>query len=66
MTKLLTLQEVSQLLGSDDPKGRMVRNLRTEGKLEAVKIGRRLLFTERSVENYIRSQLAKQNKRPHC
>ena len=63
--KLLTLQEVSQMFGSNDPKGRMVRNLRAEGKLEAVKIGRRLLFTERSVEEYIRSQLRMQNKRAH-
>ena len=33
MIKLLTLKEVSELLGSKDPKGRMVRELRRKGIL---------------------------------
>ena len=63
LTKLLSLKEVSELLGSKDPKGRMVRDLRTQGKLEAVKIGRNLMFTERSVSNYIDEQIRMQNKK---
>lgn len=62
MEKLLTLQQVCEILGSTDPKGRCVRELRKKGIIEGAKFGRRLLFTESSVENYINSQLAKQNK----
>lgn len=64
MTKLLTLQQVCEALGCDDPKGRMVRNLRKDGKLVGVKIGRNLMFTERSVSQFIDNEIRKQNKRP--
>lgn len=62
MERLLTLQQVCEILGSTDPKGKCVRELRNKGILEGAKFGRRLLFTESSVENYINSQFAKQNK----
>lgn len=50
------------MLGSSDPKGRMVRNMRD--KLDCVKIGRRLLFTEASVNAFILTQLEKQKRIP--
>lgn len=61
MERLLTLKEVCELMGSRDPKGRMVRNLRTEGKLEAAKFGRSLMFKESSVKKYIEEQFERQN-----
>lgn len=61
MEKLLTLQEVCSILGSDDPKGRYVRNLRDKGVLECARIGRRLMFKESSVERFIEDQFRKQN-----
>ena len=62
MEKLLTLQEVCRLLGSDDPKGRKVRNLWKEGKLDGAKFGKRIMFKESSVQNYIDNQFKLQNK----
>ena len=61
MEKLLTLQEVSQILGSTDPKGRQARELWKKGYLNAAKIGRRLMFTETSVREYINYQIRSQN-----
>ena len=61
MEKLLTLKQVSELLGSRDPKGRLARNLRSQGILEAAKFGRVLMFKESSVRAYIESQFALQN-----
>ena len=61
MERLLTLKEVCQMLGSTDPKGRMVRNLQPEGKLEAAKFGRSLMFKESSVKEYIEEQFERQN-----
>lgn len=62
MEKLLTLQEVCELLGCTDPKGRMVRELRKSGKIEGAKFGRRLMFRESSVKNYIDRQFEYQNR----
>lgn len=59
--ELLTLKEVSQMLGSRDPKGRYVRNLRRRGILRAVKLGRNLMFDKRSVEEFIENQFRVQN-----
>jgi len=56
MEKLLTLQEVSELLGSEDPKGRKVRDLWKAGYLEGAKFGRRIMFKEKSVQEYIDHQ----------
>lgn len=64
MEKLLTLKEVSEMLGyTKDPKYRFVRNLRTKGILPGVKIGQRILFKESDVENYVEYQFEIQNKR---
>lgn len=63
MIKLLTLKEVSELLGSKDPKGRMVRELRRKGILPGAKIAGRLLFREQDVIDYIEKQFAIQNPR---
>ena len=63
MEKLLTLEEVCSILGCNDPKGRYVRNLRDQGLLRAAKFGRRLMFTESSVESFIENQFALQNKK---
>lgn len=61
MERLLTLKEVCEILGCTDPKGRMVRNLRSEGKLEGAKIGRNLMFTEESVKRFIDDAFKMQN-----
>ena len=63
MEKLLTLREVCELMGSTDPKGRMVRELWKRGSLDGAKIGRNLMFKESSVNAYIEKQFALQNKR---
>lgn len=64
MEKLLTLKEVSELLGhTKDPKYRFVRDLRKKGLLTGAKIGNRLMFKESDVENYIESCFEKQNHR---
>lgn len=62
MEKMLKLEEVCEILGYTDRTGRAVRELRKKGILEGAKYGRRLMFTERSVEKYISTQLAIQNK----
>ena len=62
MEKLLTAQDVSEILGYTDPKARTVRNLWKAGQLEGAKVGRRILFTERSVERFIRNQFEKQKR----
>ena len=61
MEKLLTLKEVSELLGSKDPKGRMVRELRKKGFLTGAKIGNHLMFKEQEVRDFINNQFAIQN-----
>ena len=63
MEKLLTLKEVCEIFGCTDPKGRYVRDLRTAGKIEGARFGRKLMFTASSVEAFIKSELKKQNKR---
>ena len=64
MEKLLTLKEVSEILGyTQDPKYRFVRELRKRGVLEGAKIGKKLMFKQSSVENYIEHQFETQNKR---
>ena len=62
MKKLLTTHDVSAMLGYKDPKARTVRNLWKAGVLEGAKIGRQILFTEESVESYIRDQFEKQKR----
>ena len=64
--KLLTLQEVCSMLGCTDPKGRYVRNLRAQGQIEGAKFGTHLMFTEKSVNEFIEREFRKQNqkKRP--
>ena len=59
--KLLTTQEVCKIIGSTDPKGRKVRELRKQGVLEGARFGRRLMFTESSVNRYVRSVFREQN-----
>lgn len=62
MEKLLSLKEVSELLGySKDPKYRFVRELRKKGELPGAKIGRKLMFKESDVKNYIDYQFKIQN-----
>lgn len=61
--ELLTLKEVCQMLGCHDPKGRYVRNLRSKGILKGAKFGRNLMFDKASVDEFIRSEFEKQNKK---
>lgn len=61
MEKLLTLKEVCELLGCTDPKGRYVRNLWKSGWIVGAKFGTHLMFTEKSVDEFIQHQLQKQN-----
>lgn len=63
MEKLLTLKEVCDIFGCEDPKGRYVRELRKKGAIEGAKFGNKLLFKESSVRNFIDSQFERQNKR---
>ena len=62
MEKLLTLKEVSEILGhTKDPKYRFVRELRKKGELPGAKIGGMLLFREKDVKDYIDWQFRRQN-----
>ncbi len=62
MEKLLTLKEVSEILGcTKDPKCRFVRDLRKKGELPGAIIGNKLMFRESDVEEYIEWQFKKQN-----
>lgn len=61
MEKLLTLKEVCDLIGSRDPKGRQVRELRKKGIIEGAKFGRQLMFKESSVRDYIEKTFKQQN-----
>jgi len=65
MEKLLTLKEVSEIFGCDDPKGRYVRELRKRGLIDGAKFGNKLLFKESSVRSFIENQFEIQNKRAH-
>ena len=49
------------MVGSDDPKGRMIRNLWKRGEIIAVKIGRNIMVDRESLEAYINYQIKKQN-----
>ena len=62
MEKLLTLKEVCDILGCQDPKGRYVRELRKKGILEGAKFGNRLLFKESSLNTFIRKTFETQKK----
>ena len=59
--KLLSLKEVCQMVGCTDPKGRYVRNLRAQGKIQGAKFGTHLMFTEESVNRFIENEFRKQN-----
>ena len=62
MDKLLTVKEVSEILGhTKDPKYRFVRGLRKKGDLVGAKIGNQLMFKEQDVKDYIDYQFKKQN-----
>ena len=62
MEKLLTLKEVSEILGhTKDPKYRFVRELRKKGDLKGAKIGNKLMFKESDVRDYIEYQFNIQN-----
>lgn len=62
MEKLLTLKEVSEILGhTKDPKYRFVRELRKKGDLKGAKIGNKLMFKESDVKDYIEWQFNIQN-----
>lgn len=62
MEKLLTLKEVSEILGhTKDPKYRFVRELRKKGDLKGAKIGNKLMFKESDVKDYIEYQFNIQN-----
>ena len=64
MEKLLTLKEVSEILGhTKDNKYRFVKGLWKKGLLEGAKIGNKLMFKESSVENYVENQFESQNKK---
>lgn len=65
MEKLLTLKEVCDILGCDDPKGRYVRELRKKGIIDGAKFGNKLLFKESSIRDFIDKQFELQNKRTH-
>jgi len=56
MEKLLNLKEVCQILGCEDPKGRYVRELWKHGHIEGAKFGNKLMFKERSVQEFIDHQ----------
>ena len=58
---LIPLKEACAMVGSDDPKGRMVRNLWKKGEIIAVKIGRNIMVDRESLEAYINYQIKKQN-----
>ena len=58
---LIPLKEACAMVGSDDPKGRMVRNLWKKGEIIAVKIGRNIMVDRDSLEAYINYQIKKQN-----
>lgn len=64
MEKLLTIKEVSEILGyTKDNQYRFVRKLRKDGYLQGVKIGTKLLFKEADVERFIEKQFEIQNRR---
>lgn len=62
LERLLTIKEVSELLGyTQDPQCRFVRSLRKKGLLVGAKIGNRLMFRRSDVEAYIERQFKIQN-----
>ena len=63
MERLLTIKEVSEMLGYDaDTQCRFVRGLRKKGLLVGAKIGNRLVFKKSDVEDFIEKQFAIQNR----
>ena len=58
---LIPLKEACAMVGSDDPKGRMIRNLWKKGEIIAVKIGRNIMVDKKSLEDYIEYQIRRQN-----
>ena len=64
MEKMLTLEDVSLILGyKKDGQYRAVRKLRKDGKLRGVKIGKKILFKESDLEDFIENQYRIQNKK---
>lgn len=63
MEKMLTLKDVSEILGyTKDDQYRAVRRLRSSGRLRGVKIGKKILFKESDLEDFIETQYRIQNK----
>lgn len=64
MEKLISTKEASEMLGyTQDIKYRFVRDLWKSGKIEGAKIGKRLMFKESSIEDYVNKQFELQNKK---
>lgn len=62
MERLLTIKEVSEMLGyTQDTQYRFVRSLRKKGLLAGAKIGNKLMFRRSDVEAYIENQFKIQN-----
>ena len=59
--RLIPLKEASQMVGSKDDTGRMIRNLWKQGQIVAVKIGRSIMVDQDSLEDYIAYQIKRQN-----
>ena len=59
--RLIPLKEASQMVGSKDDTGRMIRNLWKQGQIVAVKIGRSIMVDQDSLEDYINYQIRRQN-----
>lgn len=63
LERLLTIKEVSELLGyTKDPQYRFVRSLRKRGLLVGAKFGNKLMFKRSDVEDFVEKQFAIQNK----
>lgn len=66
MERLLTIKEVSEMLGyTQDTQYRFVRSLRKKGLLVGAKFGNRLMFKKSDVEDFVEKQFAIQNKGGH-
>lgn len=62
MERLLTIKEVSEMLGyTQDTQYRFVRSLRKKGLLKGAKFGNRLMFKKEDVQAYIDHQFKIQN-----
>jgi len=58
MEKLMTMREVNSALGRKDSKCRFVKELHRSGALNGAYIGKKLMFKESEVAQYIRKQFS--------